>query len=97
MSNPRSGQSTILMTSVVLNVALVGIIFWLGVHNARILMESYVKAASERAEIRKTILATLEKNDTQEIEALKARLKIDIDVDQRVAYKLGAGEPVTGP
>ncbi|HEY8239857.1 MAG TPA: hypothetical protein VIH35_00340 [Kiritimatiellia bacterium] len=93
MSNSRSGQSTILMTSVILNVVLIGIIFWLGVHNARILMNTYVKAASERAEIRKSVLVVLESNDSDDIAALKQRLKLEIDVDQRVAYKLGAPKP----
>ena len=36
MTRSRAGQTTILMTSITLNVVLIGIIFWLGVHNGRI-------------------------------------------------------------
>jgi hypothetical protein len=90
MTNSRSGQTTVLMASVTLNVVLIGVIFWLGVHNGRILMQSYVEAAVERAEIRKKVLEVLNSGDSQQVEILKGQLKLAIEVDQRVAYKLGA-------
>ena len=91
MMSSRSGQATVLMASVTLNVVLIGVIFWLGVHNGRILTKSYAEAAHERAEIRKRVLEVLETNDRDQIAILKGQLTLAIDVDQRVAYKLGTG------
>ncbi|MFH0908885.1 MAG: hypothetical protein V1929_08990 [bacterium] len=87
-----SGGNTILTTSLALNVALVGIIFWLGVHNSRILMKSYVEAARDRMNIQQSVLTALESGDPQKIEDIKSRLRLGVDVDQRVAYKLETGE-----
>jgi hypothetical protein len=89
MTKSRSGQTSILMASVTLNVVLIGIIFWLGIHNGRILTKSFAEAANERAEIRKRVLTVLETGDRDQIEILKGQLKLAIDVDERLSYKLG--------
>jgi hypothetical protein len=86
-----NASSTILATSLALNVALVGMIFWLGVHNTRILTRSYSEAARSRAQIQKSVLSALESGDAQKIEDVKATLRLGIDVDTRVAYKLETG------
>lgn len=95
MTNSRSGQTTVLMASVTLNVVLVGVIFWLGIHNGRILTKSFAEAAAERAEIRKRVLTVLETNDRDQISILKGQLKLAIDVDERLAYKLGTAHAET--
>ena len=88
-------SKTILTTSLALNVALVGMIFWLGVHNTRIVTRSYSEAARSRVQIQKNILAALESSDPNKIEDLKSMLLMGIDVDDRVAYKLETGERPT--
>ena len=91
----RNASDTILAASLALNVALVGMIFWLGVHNSRILTKSYSEAARSRAQIQKSVLAALESGSDQKIEDVKAMLRLGIDVDNRVAYKLETGERPT--
>ena len=90
-----NASNTILATSLALNVALVGMIFWLGIHNSRILTKSYSEAARSRAQIQKSVLTALESGDAQKIDEVKAMLKLGIDVDSRVAYKLETGERPT--
>ncbi len=93
----KEGQASniILATSLSLNVALVGMIFWLGIHNTRILTRSYSDAARSRVEIQKNILAELESTDPNKLDDLKSMLLLGIDVDDRVAYKLETGERPT--
>lgn len=88
-------SNTILITSLALNVALVGMIFWLGVHNSRILTRAYSEAARSRVQVQKSILTALESNDPNKIEDVKNMLLLGIDVDDRVAYKLETGEKPT--
>lgn len=90
-----SVANAILATSLALNVALVGMIFWLGVHNTRILTKSYSEAARSRAVIQKTVLDKLEAGNQQAIDEVKDMLRLGIDVDERVAYKLETGERPT--
>ena len=90
-----SVANAILVTSLALNVALVGMIFWLGVHNTRILTKSYSEAARSRAVIQKSVLDKLEAGNQQAIDEVKDMLRLGIDVDERVAYKLETGERPT--
>jgi hypothetical protein len=90
-----SVANAILATSLALNVALVGMIFWLGVHNTRILTKSYSEAARSRAVVQKTVLDKLEAGNQQAIDEVKDMLRLGIDVDERVAYKLETGERPT--
>lgn len=90
-----SVANAILATSLALNVALVGMIFWLGVHNTRILTKSYSEAARSRAVVQKNVLDKLEAGNQQAIDEVKDMLRLGIDVDERVAYKLETGERPT--
>ena len=90
-----SASNTILATSLALNIALVGMIFWLGVHNSRILIKSYSEAARSRVLIQKEVLAALQSGDQQKLDDVKNMLQLGIDVDERVAYKLETGERPT--
>ena len=87
----ESGGNLVVTASLALNVALVAMIFWLGYHNSRILMQSYIDAARQRASIQQTILDKLESGGGQNLEAIKEQLQVGIDVELRVAYKLETG------
>ena len=84
----KDHSAELLLASIFLNIVLVACIFWFGVCARRALLQAAADAANQSARLQTEILADLESDDSGRIEALKDKLRVSIDVEQRVEYKI---------
>ncbi len=86
-----SARTILLNASLILNLILVGGIVRLTQEMRSAVYDATAQAAEDSAALQRRILSQLETKDAKKIEALKASLRLGIDAQQRVSYKVRTG------